>query len=335
MTRTQVANHGLPLIKRSSQNNLEPQERERHCIEAHAMYQLKTAWLKNRQAKPLVYSGLLLVASGIIHSGIYCFYGGPWEGEVSWRKPILFGISAGLTSISMGWVWSSLSQRKYDSFLSCTAALALLIEVGLIDLQQWRGVPSHFNRSTTLDSIIYNAMGLLILWVTGVILMLTIRSFTEPLSQPLPMLIATQYGLIYLTISCLIGIIININGDLRMQHGLPPAQYGDAGVPKFPHGVVIHALQWLPLLAWGASKARFSNTTQLRLILLASRASGLLLIYAAVVTLLGRARFDAPPQIAVIFYIAVTTLFCINAVIVVGLIRRMLPTLQSPQSVDQ
>lgn len=299
------------------------------------MYQLNTAWLENRQAKPLAYSGLLLVASGIIHLGIYCFCGGPWEGEVSWRKPILFGISAGLTSISMGWVWSSLSQHKYDFFLSSTAALALLIEVGLIDLQQWRGVPSHFNRSTTLDSIIYNAMGLLILWVTGVILMLTIRSFTEPPSQPLPMMIATQYGLIYLAISCLIGIVININGDIRMQHGLPPAQYGDAGVPKFPHGVVIHALQWLPLLAWGAAKAHFSNTTQRRLILLASRASGLLLIYATFVTLLGRARFDAPPQIAVIFYIAATTLLCINAIIVIGLIRRVLPTLQPPQSMDQ
>ena len=109
------------------------------------MNQFNTAWWKNKQAKPLTYFGAVLVASGIIHLGIYFLYGGPWEGEVSWRKPILFGISAGLTSISMGWVWASLSRWKYDGFLSSTAALALLVEVGLIDLQQWRGVASHFN----------------------------------------------------------------------------------------------------------------------------------------------------------------------------------------------
>ena len=288
------------------------------------MYRFNTAWLTNRQAKPLTYAGLLLVASGFLHLGVYFFYGGPWEGEVSWRKPILFGISAGLTSLSMGWVWANLTQCKHDFFLSCTAALALLIEVGLIDLQQWRGVPSHFNRATFLDSAIYNTMGLLILWVTGVIILLTIRSFTQTLSQPLPMVIATQYGLIYLTISCLLGIVININGDIRMQHGLPPAQYGDAGIPKFPHGVVIHALQWLPLFAWGAAQAHFSRTTQRRLTLLASRASGLLLIYASLVTLLGRARFDAPPELAMVLYVALATLLCLSGFVALGIINHRL-----------
>ena len=190
------------------------------------MNQLNITWCKKEQAKTLAYVGVLLVASGIIHLGVFFFYGGSWEGEVSWRKPVLFGISAGLTSISMGWVWASLTKWRYDGFLSSTAALALLIEVGLIDFQQWRGVASHFNRSTPIDSAIYNLMGLLILWVTGVIIFLTVRSFTEPLSQPTPMVIGIQYGLIYLTISCLLGIIINISGDVRMQHGLPPAQFG-------------------------------------------------------------------------------------------------------------
>ena len=294
------------------------------------MNQFNTAWWKNKQAKLLTYLGAVLVASGIIHLGIYFLYGGPWEGEVSWRKPILFGISAGLTSISMGWVWASLSRWKYDGFLSSTAAWALLIEVGLIDLQQWRGVASHFNRSTPIDSAIYNLMGLLILWVTGVIIFLTVRSFIEPLSQPVPMVIAIQYGLLYLTISCLLGIVINISGDLRMQHGLPPTQFGAAGVPKFPHGVVIHALQWLPLLSWGAAWAHFSKTFQRRLILLASRASGLLLIYASIVTLLGRARFDAPPALAVILYVAVAGLLGLSTVVILGVAKHILATRQNP-----
>ena len=294
------------------------------------MNQLNITWCKKEQAKTLAYVGVLLVASGIIHLGVFFFYGGSWEGEVSWRKPVLFGISAGLTSISMGWVWASLTKWRYDGFLSSTAALALLIEVGLIDLQQWRGVASHFNRSTPIDSAIYNLMGLLILWVTGVIIFLTVRSFTEPLSQPTPMVIGIQYGLIYLTISCLLGIVINISGDVRMQHGLPPAQFGDAGVPKFPHGVVIHALQWLPLFAWGAAWAHFSIATQRKLILLASRASGLLLIYASIVTFLGRARFDAPPQLAVVLYVALTGLFALSAAVILGVFKYELAARQKP-----
>ncbi len=291
---------------------------------------LNTAWCRENRAKPLVFLGAVLIASGVAHLGVYCIDGGSWEGDISWRKPILFGISAGLTSISMGWVWASLSTWKYDRFLSWTAALALLLEVGLIDLQQWRGVASHFNRSTALDSAIYNLMGLLILWVTGVIIVLTVRSFTTPLSQPTPMVIAMQYGLLYRTVSCGLGILININGDLRMQHGMPPAQYGDAGVPKFPHGVVIHALQWLPIIAWGAAWAHFSTTTQRRIILFASRASGLLLVYASAVTLLGRARFDAPPELAVVLYVALTTLLGLGAIVIFGIFKHLLATRQTP-----
>jgi hypothetical protein len=173
-------------------------------------------------------------------------------------------------------------------------------------------------------------MGLLIVWVTGVIIFLTVRSFIEPLSQPTPMVIAIQYGLLYLTISCLLGIVINISGDLRMQDGLPPSRFGVAGVPKFPHGVVIHALQWLPLFSWGAAWAHFSKTIQRRLILLASRASGLLLIYASIVTLLGRARFDAPPSLAVILYVAVAALLGLSTVVILGISKHILATRQKP-----
>jgi hypothetical protein len=230
----------------------------------------------------------------------------------------------------MGWVWSNLSKYRSDSFFSWATALALVVEVGLIDLQQWRGVPSHFNRTTTLDSNIYNVMGILILGVTGVILILTVRSFTKKVTQPAPMVIAMQSGLVYLAISCILGVLINLSGDLRVQEGLLPERYGQAGVPKFPHGVVIHALQWLPAIAWLAAKAKFGMSVQRQMSIVASVATGLLLIYASIVTLLGRARFDAPIPLAMVFYVAVLLFVSLSAVIVVGLLKQKLNPTQTP-----
>ena len=295
------------------------------------MKQIDMAWCRDHRAKPLIAGGIILLASGVLHLGIYLCLQGPWEGPVSWRKPILFGISAGLTSISMGWVWSNLSKYRSDSFFSWATALALVVEVGLIDLQQWRGVPSHFNRATTLDSNIYNVMGILILGVTGVILMLTVRSFTNEVTQPTPMVIAMQSGLVYLAISCILGVLINISGDLRVQEGLLPARYGQAGVPKFPHGVVIHALQWLPVIAWLTAKAKFGMFVQRQMSIVASAATGLLLIYASIVTLLGRARFDAPVPLAIVFYIAVLLFVSLGAVIIVCLLIQDRNPTQTPQ----
>ena len=287
-------------------------------------------WWLDLRARPLAMWGVLLVASGLVHAGIWAITGGPWEGPVTWRKPILFGISGGLTSLSMGWAWSRLPPWRLDPFLARSATLALVVEVALIDLQCWRGVASHFNRTTRLDSLLYDAMGLLILWVTAVIVMITVRFFRQPVHLPADMLLAARAGLVYLVISCLLGIWVGINGDLRVQQGLQPEQFGQAGVPKFPHGVVIHALQWLPLLAWAATRANFSAGTRLRLVSLASRATGLLLVYALAATLLGYPRFQAPPHLLALFGVAVIGLGVTFTVAALGLARRLLQEGFSP-----
>jgi hypothetical protein len=287
-------------------------------------------WWRDPRSWPLSCWGFGLIISGLVHLMIWGITGGPWEGPVTWRKPILFGISGGLTSLSMGWVWGQLPAWRHDRRLAWATAIALVIEVGLIDLQCWRGVPSHFNRSTSLDSFLYDTMGLLILWVTGVIIYVTVRFFLQPTTCSPDMRLAVQAGLIYLVISCLLGIWVGLNGDLRMQAGLEPEQFGEAGVPKFPHGVVIHALQWLPMLAWGASRAGFRPKTRLRLVSVAGRASGLLLIYALGETLLGRARFDPPAGLATLLVVAVAGLVLPAAIVAFGLIRQLFSGWSTP-----
>jgi hypothetical protein len=260
-------------------------------------------WWADRRGWPLVTIGIVLVVSGLAHVAMWAVLGGQWEGPITWRKPILFGISGGLTCLSLGWAWAQLPWRRGDVWLATATAWSLLVEVGLIDLQRWRGVASHFNRQTRLDSFLYDAMGALILFATLVIIDLTIRLFRQRTALPADMLLAARAGLVFLVISCLLGIWIGAYGDLRSAAGLTPGTYGAAGVAKFPHGMAMHAIQWLPLLAWAARRAGLAETRRWQLVACTTAGTTLLLVYALVQTLAGRSRFDAPPSVAALLAI--------------------------------
>ncbi len=253
-------------------------------------------WYRRPRSKQLVIVGIVLLASGVGHGVVHGVLGGPWEGAVTWRKPILFGISGGLTSLSLGWMWTALPWRRGDRWLAAATAWALLVEVFLIDLQRWRGVASHFNRDTSLDSWLYDAMGVLILFVSLVIVDLTVRLFRSSAAMSPDMLFATQAGMVFLVISCGLGIWISIYGDRRVAEGLDPERWGAAGVPKFPHGAVIHAIQWLPAIAWAARRVGGSVRFRTFLVGMATTGTASMLAYALLQTVAGRSRFDAPGE---------------------------------------
>jgi len=276
---------------------------------------LVPSWCRDPRARQLAAVGLVLIGSGLLHGIVWAVAGGPWEGPVTWRKPILFGISGGLTALSLGWAWSRLPWRRGDAWLAAATAWALLVEVGLIDLQRWRGVASHFNRGTPFDSFLYDFMGGLILWVTLVSIDLTIRFLVRPGGLTADMLLAARAGLVLLSVSCLLGIWASVHGDLRAAAGLPPETVGAAGVTKFPHGAVIHALQWLPLLAWAARRVGLGEPLRLRLVAAATAGTTLVLVYALLQTLAGRGRLDATPASAALLVVGLACL-AVPAVVV-------------------
>jgi hypothetical protein len=124
-----------------------------------------------------------------------------------------------------------------------------------------------------------------------------VRLFRTPAALPPDMLLAARAGMVLLVISCGLGIWVSINGDRRVAEGLEPDRYGAAGVPKFPHGVVIHAIQWLPAIAWVARVSGLSVATRRRLVWAATVASVALLVFALTQTLAGRARFELPAAV--------------------------------------
>ena len=156
-----------------------------------------------------------LLASGLVHLGWWGISGQPWEGPLSLRKPALFGISGGLTILSLVWVVSRLSPRPGDRWFVNGLSTLLLLEVGLITVQCWRGVPSHFNRATPVDAQVEAAMLAMIAAVTAGIGWLCWRSVRLPDFDRADQL-ALRAGLWFLLLGCLLGFVTTWLGDANL-----------------------------------------------------------------------------------------------------------------------
>jgi hypothetical protein len=87
--------------------------------------------------------GLALLLWGVANAAILVVTGGSWQGPLSLRKPAAFGVSFGLTLVTIVWVasWMQLKDRSRNLILGVFAFLCVA-ETALISLQAWRGVPS-------------------------------------------------------------------------------------------------------------------------------------------------------------------------------------------------
>ena len=233
--------------------------------------------------------GATLIASGLFHLTLMLLTGADWSGPLSLRKPGLFGVSAGVTVWSIAWVLTQFEPRQYDQRAASFLSGGLLVEVGLITLQQWRGVPSHFNRGTTLDSTIESMMLGLILLVTAGIAWLCWRSrHLQPMVESRA--IAIRGGLWLLLVSCGLGLMTTILGEINIANGRLPEVWGRAAVLKYPHGAVLHAIQILPLLSILLQKIRVAHSAWLMRAAVAAHV--LFLAHALWQTAHGRSRME-------------------------------------------
>lgn len=261
---------------------------------------LASLWFDGSRPQKLLYAaGLLLMVSGLFHAGVYLVRGGGWEGSLSWRKPILFGLSGGVTAISVAWAVGLVAeaappsglQHRLEALFCVAFALCMTLEVFLISAQTWRGVASHFNESTPLDYAVFYAMGVFISVVSLQILLLGAVAFAR-----LPSLddrsTAARAGLLLLAIGCALGFWSLYYGIARLHEGLDPGTYGARGVMKFPHGLPIHGIQYLAFQSW--LMRQWSVPVLRRVLMIRLSAAGLLIItfYGLVQTLAGLGRFD-------------------------------------------
>lgn len=262
---------------------------------------LRSYWTGAAGFQRLCYlSGLILMVSALVHAGVFLMDDLAWAGPVSWRKPVLFGFSFGITLITVGWMMGLMRLRKGTAWiLSALLVGASLAEVALITMQVWRGVASHFNLATEFDSTVFDFMGRMVGVVGLVIVVVTIRSFGR-LKAPSSMKWAIRIGLTILVLSQAMGGMIianglqavNAAGDFQAEGLATASILGEAGAMKVPHAWTLHAAQVLPAMAWLLAFSSRVERQRLRIVLLAAAGYVSLMSVSLLQTFSERATFD-------------------------------------------
>ena len=178
------------------------------------------------------------------------------EGPIGFRKPMVFGLSAGFTLVTMGWLLKFYKSRpRLHTAMMAMMSAALIIEIIIIDVQRFRSLPSHFNMGTPLDAALWSIMGLSILIFASVSTTQAILSFGKLTGSP-TMNLAIRTSMILFFFS-------QISGQLIVSHGMNQVMVegtfvleniehsttvGEAGNLKLPHAISLHSIQALPLL---------------------------------------------------------------------------------------
>ncbi|MFG2887163.1 hypothetical protein ACGFYV_33580 [Streptomyces sp. NPDC048297] len=211
--------------------------------------------------------GLLLVLSGLAHLVVFAVDGGPWYGPVSWRKPVTFGLSFGVTLIAITWVTSYLRVgARLRTVLLVVFAADCVVEVGGITVQAWRRVPSHLNMETPFDTAVSMTLavggGVLVALLT----VFAVASFRHRPTGPAGMPLAVRSGFAVLLVALASGAAMIARGVVLTRTGHQEAAYHSTAPLKPLHGVSLHAVLVLPLLAWLLSRTSWSERTRWRIV---------------------------------------------------------------------
>ena len=271
--------------------------------------QLQNYWHEAEGYQKLLYfTGFLLLASAVFHMIVLIVTGGTLEGDVSFRKAISFGEAFGLTAISLAWFLTFIPKKPVIWWiLSSIYVVATFMEVFLVTMQVWRGVPSHFNLSTPFDAAVFGLMGVSISLHAPLIVCILLASFFF-LKAPSIFKWTVSSGMLLLVVSLLFGIVMIVNN--RNTIGL-------AGQMKVPHALSLHAAQVLPLLALLLSFTNFAENKRTRLVIVGIASYTALVATTAFQALRGLAMVDLSFPTSFIFFssaviLGITFLWVLN-----------------------
>ena len=193
-------------------------------------------------------------------------------GAPAWLKPLKFAISTVFYTLTLVWMLGYIKGHpRLVGMIGTVTAVGLAIELVLIVMQVVRGVRSHFNLSTPVDSAIFGAMGLTITVVWLMSLVAAILLTRQKLSDP-AFAWSLRLGLIISSFGMIVAFLMT-SGPTPSQmtviqsgqmpqfigaHGVG-VEDGGPGLPvvgwsteggdlRIPHFFGLHALQALPLI---------------------------------------------------------------------------------------
>jgi len=173
-----------------------------------------------------------------------------------WIKPMKFALSVGIYLWTFAWVLRYLKSKKSIAFISWGIAFCMVVENTIIALQAARGVQSHYNISSTLDSMLFSTMGTFIGINTAYLFYTFILFLFSETSLDKHMLLAWRAGLLLFLLGGVAGGMMI--GNLSHTVGAPD---GGAGIPflnwstlagdlRVAHFITMHGLQVIPFVAF-------------------------------------------------------------------------------------
>ncbi len=254
--------------------------------------------------------GALLILSGLVHCVVFLVDGGSWEGPVSWRKPIVFGLSFGITLVTLTWFMGFLRPRRSIGWLMLgVLAVASVGEVFLISMQKWRGVASHFNEDTDFDAMVFSMMGMLVGLVALVSVAITVWALVR-LNAPTSLAFAIRFGLVLMLVSQFVGV------QMIVEEG---NTFGAEGALKVPHAVTLHAVQVLPALALLLLASDFLERRRIEILAIGTAGYAALIASTMAQTYSGRSPLDlgllsSALALVGLILLAVSALFALRGV---------------------
>jgi hypothetical protein len=269
---------------------------------------LRELWAGARRVERAGYVvGVVLMVSGVFHLGVFAVDGGPWEGPVSWRKAVTFGLSFGLTLVTIVWVSSYVRLgRRSRNVLLGVFTLACVLETTLVTTQAWRHVPSHFDLETPFDGAVARTLAVGGALIVVVVAALTAAAFrTSPDVAP-SMRLAVRAGFVFLDVALLIGAIMIARGMVEVIGGHQQRAYAVGGFLKPAHAATMHEILVLPLLA---RLLAATGRSEYRRVCIVTATTALCAVTAAAVTVESATEMPSSLVTATLFVlIAITAL---------------------------
>jgi hypothetical protein len=208
--------------------------------------------------------GSLLLLSMLFHSLVLGLSHGSLQGPVSFRKAITFGEAFGLACWSIGWLLPYLRLNRWTKgIISGLVGVCSFVDVFVITLQVWRGVPSHFNTTTKFDSLLFSLSGIAVTPILlSVAVLLVLSLFGMKKTVPANLRLALRSSLTLMLVGMAAGVLMIANGsgnflgfDLlgsaRHLVGYPLAQEPVTGGNLVAiHAMGLHGMQVILLAAW-------------------------------------------------------------------------------------
>lgn len=299
------------------------------------MTTLRRLWNVNA---PLTATGVLMLIALVANSV------GLWldprviGGAPAWLKPAKFAVSTAVYALTLAWVfWHLPAWPRVRRVVGWTSAVVLVLEVGIIDLQAWRGTTSHFNLGTPLDAVLFVTMGVGILLQTLTSVAVGVALWRERFADR-ALGWALRLGMTLTIIGASVGGLMTRPTEAqlagaRVTHHLAiagahtvGAPDGGPGVPgtgwsrehgdlRVPHFVGLHAMQVLPLVVFVLRRRRLSDSLRVRLAFVAAASYAFLFAVLLAQALSGESLI-APSAITV----AVLTAWILGTALAVWLV---------------